>query len=193
MTIPKLLISAVSLVFAVSVSAATINVGFVTLEEPLAGSLMFSLFNMTGAPPCGVPCSPSDFGVATAVDFSDLQLVAQVGGSSETRNVAGPLGPGVLNPPEFEFSGFPVSSALLSGRLGSFEFMLENGQLARFSSDLFSVLIVPATGNTLQAGDFALIAVEITTEVPEPSTLLPLAGALAALWRFRRRPSSPKN
>jgi hypothetical protein len=161
------------LLFAGTVSAAPIPIGFLTydLGAPISGQNEITINNFTGAT---FGCSV-DFPVCNDVTLSNI-LVTPNGGAP--INVPGTFGPGTFNPFQLIFpSTTPFTSFLFAATISP------------------TALLAPGTVNvsnsvsaTVDANGPAILYANPATGVPEPSGILLIFSGMAFVAALRRRP-----
>jgi hypothetical protein len=180
--------------------AAAVPVGTLSFEleipreDPVPGTNHVLLTNLTGA-----EALPGDFPVLTGLVFQDSVLTLVSAAGASTSIDLGDVGPGFLLdgltglPPDA--LRFPDTESFASmsftATLSAASFQLAGGATFVADSTTLSATLLPSSGASLLAGDLAVLDVAGRTiqSVPEPSTLLLLAGGLgvAALAGRRRR------
>jgi PEP-CTERM motif len=178
--------------------ADPIHLGFISFDGlippdgEIPGVNGFTIANLTGDPAAGGFGLPSDFPVFSPIRFVNSVLTVVQNGSS-TDYLLGDIGPGF-----FQLDLFPtsaqISSATFVAQLGSLAFTLADGSIWSANSSVLTASLLPADGSFLTAGlDLALLTIEASEQtdppssVPEPGTLLLLAGGIAAVAACRMR------
>jgi hypothetical protein len=174
--------------------AATIFLGALSYDTFLAaapdspGVNAFNVANLTGG-----FSLPSDFPVADDLTFGSAVLTLTLADASQQVFQLGDIGPGFL----LDGNGNPVvqvpdsedfTLAEFTATLSPTTFTLFDTTSFTSSTASIDVLLTPSSGQTLQAdADFTTIdATSADVATPEPSSLLLLAGGLAALSRRKR-------
>lgn len=189
-------------------AAEAVPVGVLSFDNLIPADLVsgvpgvngYVISNLTGDPLTGGASNPPAFPVLTALTFMSSTLTLDPFGGPPIA--LGDIGPGPfldlvtsLPPDQLLFpdtTGF--SSAAFTGTLSDTVFLLADGTTFVAASSQISATLLPSTpGGQLFAGlgaglgsDFVVIDVPGTAgaAVPEPGSLLLLAGGLAALWAW---------
>ena len=177
--------------------AVPISIGFLSFDQTTATTAQFDIVNLTGA-----NVAAPDFPVVTAVTLSNLNLlVGFLGGSTQTFTQSDftlSLDGLSYDGPVVATAGLVVPiSALLNGDLSPTS--LNNGSPVTVQSSFLPASLTNPTGGALVDGNLALIQASPAGgggggggTVPEPGTLLLLAGAFIG-WipaRLRARRAS---
>ena len=190
---------AVILSFARVSSATTIPIGYTVWDlgiPPSTGT--FDIVNVTGINSSVFP--DMTFPVTTSVNLSGLSLLVDFSNGSSTTFGSSyfTLAADGLS---FNGSAIPIgganplpTEATLTGTFSPLSLTLNNGSTDHILSS-FSATILPSSGRTLSAGDFALIVATTTAvtpaPVPEPATVtLTALGLVGVVQRYRHRRAS---
>jgi hypothetical protein len=185
-----------ALIGATRSQAAAAPIGIVSFDELIAGPDGVNAFNVSNL--TGEFALPLDFPVVETIGFIDATLtLTRTDGTNEIVAL-GDVAPGPL----LDTFGFPLATLMFAGSqafasatfqatVSQLTLLLADGTTLTADSSLLTASLVPLAGDTLSAGDFALI--EVTprvepppSEVPEASSLLLIATGLL-LWRAAAR------
>ncbi|MBV9268096.1 MAG: hypothetical protein JO061_18150 [Acidobacteriaceae bacterium] len=159
-----------------TLSASQIPIAILSLDPVSGTSATFDISNETG-PNASAP----DFPATSQVTFETFSLnVNFLGGGTVTEDMSqftSDGSGGFTGDFSFDLSSFSITSAQLTGALSPLEIQLSDGSFATLASS-FDALFSPSSGNTLAAGDSAVIAV---AQTPEPDYTLLIAAALSTI------------
>lgn len=187
-TLRHLLILLAVMTVSVAVMAGPIPLGFVIYNLTDPGFAEFDVINQTGPNSSG----DSTWPVVDSISFSSLSLT--VTDSATIQYIYGsgyfslePDGLSWAGPtvPDPYLTNPPLVMAVLTGTLSPTTFMLYDGSTFN-AMPTFTAMFSDASG--LQDGDFAIIyANPVVSGVPEPTTLVLVAGGLWGILGARRR------
>ena len=173
-----------------SLSAASLNVGYVSFDNLIPSGLTpgvnaFSLANLSGDPGSGGFALPPDFPIFTPLVFKTSSLSLIMDGSAQDVPL-GDLPAGFLDPP-FELQ-FPetalITSAIFTATLDGTTALLFDGTPVTLPGQTITAALLAQAGEGLVPGA-SLALVAVTTQeapaVPEPGSFFLLVGPLGSL------------
>ncbi|MBC7924368.1 MAG: hypothetical protein H7039_01805 [Bryobacteraceae bacterium] len=169
---------------AASLSAATINIGYVEFSSTASGVNAFSIYNLTGS-----FFLPPDFDVASSLNLANAVLTLTSG--QVVQNIAlGTLQPGPFTSAALEFSDSTIFTAATLNATLPASFLSSTGTFVLDSTQL-SATFEPDV-NTNPFAIFSVTGTYTTSAVPEPATAQLFGASLiivVALAGLRRQES----
>jgi hypothetical protein len=188
----------------IPVQADVVNIGalsydeFIPADGDLPGVNAFNILNLTGL----LNSIPPDFPVGDDLVFQNATLTLTYAGGPVVTNL-GDVFPGLLTDLSFQPvvqvpSTDVIISAEFDATLSPLSFLLDGNPVTATSASILAVLM-PSSGDSLAAGDAALIATDVEavalpeSTVPEPrAAWLLLLGMVACGYVHRRNRNQGK-
>jgi hypothetical protein len=180
--------------------ADPIHLGFLSFDNvippdgDIAGLNGFTIANLTGDPADGGFGLPGDFPIFSPIQFVNSMLTVVQNGAS-TDYLLGDIGPGFFQSDLLQFlTSASISSATFVAQFNPLVFTLADGTTWAANSTVVTASLLPSSGSFLTPGlDVTLLTIDAIEQtdppssIPEPGTLLLVAGGIATIAACRAR------